>query len=86
MKIRLTITDRTRRHKLQAKRDPDGRYFVQLISPAGEPYAHGKIIGAFESLDAVIMHAPRLYAELAAHLEQLAPSHKTQPSVPTHHG
>lgn len=78
MKLRLTLTDRTWKHKLQAKRDPDGRYFVQLISPAGAPYLHGKIIGAFESLDAVVMHAPRLYAELSAHLE--SPAHPLLPS------
>jgi hypothetical protein len=68
MKIRLTITDRRWAHKLQAKRDEQGRYFVQLINQGGQPFAHGMIIGAFESLDAVVMHAPRLYAELLARL------------------
>lgn len=74
MKIRLTITDRSWAHKLQAKRDDKGRYFVQLISQGGEPFKHGKIIGGFESLEAVVMHAPRLYAELLAAAE-LPPRH-----------
>jgi hypothetical protein len=64
MKVRLIITARDWAHKLHARRDEQGGYYVQLADQGGQALKHGLIVGGFGSLDAIVANAPQIYAKL----------------------
>lgn len=66
MKILLTISERTWKLQLRVTLYSPGRFCVTLRGPDGERLRPTPVIGGFESLDAILAHAPHLYRQLVA--------------------